>query len=215
MRKASGHLTSLTLAILTFAPLTLAMAPAFVAQQAHAQTIVHKSIRYFTIGGKTAAELDHQLATKGPHTNTTGSRHPGATKIKFGGTMDYVQKGGRCKIGDTKVQVAITIILPKWKNRHRTTSELALIWDTLSSDIKRHEERHAEIAVQHARDLDRRLKALPSAANCQLLAQKVSDLTDQVTDEHDADQLRFDRIEAINFNARILRLLRYHAPKRS
>ncbi|OLP43693.1 DUF922 domain-containing Zn-dependent protease [Rhizobium oryziradicis] len=208
MIKASGVSTSLTLALLT-----LVTTPAFVAQQANAQTIVHKSIRYFSIGGKTAAELDRQLETKGPHTQTTGSRHPGATKIKFGGTMDYVQQGGRCKIGDIKVKVAITLILPKWTNRHRTNSELALIWDTLSSDIKRHEERHAEIATQHARDLDRRLKALPSATNCQVLAQKVSALTDQVTDEHDADQLRFDRIEAINFNARILRLLHNRMPK--
>ena len=28
---------------------------------------------------------------------------------------------------------------------------MALIWDTLASDIKRHEERHAEIARTHAR----------------------------------------------------------------
>lgn len=208
MMKASGHAISLALALLA-----LGAAPALVTQQANARTIVHKSIRYFSIGGKTAADLDRQLETKGPHTNTTGSRHPGATKIKFGGTMDYIQQGGRCKIGDIKVRVNITIILPKWTNRHRANSELALIWDTLSSDIKRHEERHAEIAVQHARDLDRHLKALPSAKSCQILAQKVSELTDEVTNEHDADQLRFDRIEAINFNARILRLLRYHMPK--
>jgi predicted secreted Zn-dependent protease len=204
MIKASGLFTCITLALV----------PLFAAQTASAETIVRKSFRYFTIGGKTAADLDHQLETKGPHTNTTGARHPGATKIKFGGTMDYVQHDGRCKIGNTKVTVAITIIMPRWKNRHRTNSELALIWDTLSADIKRHEERHAEIAVQHARDLDRRLNALPSASNCSALAQDVSDLTDKVTQEHDADQIRFDRIEAINFNARILRLLQYRAQKR-
>lgn len=38
-------------------------------------------------------------------------------------------------------------------------------------------------------------------------------LTDQVTQEHDADQLRFDRIEAVNFNDRIMRLLKYRYTK--
>ena len=28
---------------------------------------------------------------------------------------------------------------------------MALLWDTLAADIKRHEERHAEIARNHAR----------------------------------------------------------------
>ncbi|MBB4953404.1 putative secreted Zn-dependent protease [Agrobacterium vitis] len=203
MIKASGLVTCLTLALTPLLP----------AHNAHAETIMRKSIRYFTISGKTAAELDRQLETKGPHTSTTGARHPGATKIRFGGTMDYVQQAGRCKIGNIKVTLDITIIMPRWKNRAHTNPELALIWDTLAADIKRHEERHAEIALQHARDLDRRLKAMPSASSCQTLAQKVSDLTDKVTDEHDADQIRFDRIEAINFNARILRLLQYRAPK--
>lgn len=209
MIKASGLITCLSLALTP-----VFVAPVFVAQSASAETIVRKSIHHFTIGGKTAAELDHQLETKGPHTQTTGARHPGATKIRFGGTMDYVKKSGSCKIGNTKVTLAITIIVPHWKNRNSTNSELALIWDTLSADIKRHEDRHAEIAVQHARDLDRRLKALPPASNCEVLAEKVSDLTDEVTREHDADQIRFDRIEAINFNARILRLLQYRSQKR-
>lgn len=203
MIRASSLLLCTTLALMAYLPV----------QQAYAETIVHKTIRYFPIHGKTAAELDHQLETKGPHTSNSGARHPGATKIRFGGTMNYLKSPGRCTIDNIKVTVAITIIMPTWKNRSRTNKGLNLIWDTLSSDIKRHEERHAEIAVQHARDLDRRLKALSPTSTCEAMADKVSALTDTVTDEHDADQIRFDRIEAVNFNARMTRLLQYRSQK--
>jgi predicted secreted Zn-dependent protease len=205
MIKASGLLTCFTLALM----------PCLMVQNAHAETIVHKSYRYFSIHGKTAAELDHQLESKGPHTGQSALRHPGATKIRFGGTMDYVKSRNSCSLDKIKVTVAITIIMPRWTNRSHTTPQLNLIWDTLAADIKRHEERHAEIAAQHARDLDRKLQSLPATANCDEMAQKVSDLTDKVTEEHEADQIRFDRIEAINFNARISRLLQYRSQKQA
>ncbi|HBF29304.1 DUF922 domain-containing protein [Rhizobium sp.] len=203
MIKASGLLTCLTLALIPCLPV----------QNASAETIVRKSIRYFPIHGNTAAELDHQLETKGPHTGTSGLRHPGATKIRFGGTMNYLKRPNSCAIDNIKVTVSITITLPSWKNRSKTNAELNMIWDTLAADIKRHEERHAEIAVQHARDLDKRLKALTTTKNCDVMADKVSELTDTVTQEHEDDQLRFDRIEAVNFNARILRLLQYRSQR--
>ncbi len=205
MMKASGLLTCFTLAVMS----------CFWAHNAQAETIVRKSTRYFAIQGKTAAELDHQLETKGPHTGPSGTRHPGATKIRFGGTMNYIKKPNSCAIGNIKVTVAITIIMPSWRDRNRANQELRLIWDTLAADIKRHEERHAEIAVQHARDLDKRLKALSPTTDCDTMAQKVSELTDEVTREHDADQMRFDRIEAVNFNSRMLRLLQYRSQKQT
>ncbi|OLP52086.1 peptidase [Allorhizobium taibaishanense] len=179
---------------------------------ASAETIVRKSTSTFVIGGHSAKDLDGELERKGPHTSGSGLRHPGATRIRFGGTMDYLRRPGHCSIGNVKVTVSIKIIVPSWKNRSKADPELGLIWDTLSADINRHEARHAEIAVQHARDLDEKLKALPSASSCEALQQTVSELTDQVTREHDADQIRFDRIEAVNFNNRIMRLLtyRYH-----
>lgn len=184
------------------------LAPALI-NHAHAETIVHKSTSTFLIGGRTAKDLDDELERKGPHTSGSGLRHPGATRIRFGGTMDYVRRPGQCAIGNVRVTVSIKIIVPRWKNRAKADPELGLIWDTLSADINRHEARHAEIAVQHARDLDEKLKALPSASSCGALQQTVSDLTDQVTRDHDADQIRFDKIEAVNFNNRIMRLLTY------
>ena len=84
---------------------------------AHAETVVNKSITYFSIGGRTAEELDKALSENGPMMKSSGSRHPGATKIKFGGTVTYVKHGNRCIVGSAKVTLSTRLILPRWKNR--------------------------------------------------------------------------------------------------
>lgn len=174
---------------------------------ASAEVIATKGYSYFDIRGKTADELDNQLSTRGPTANGSSARHPGATKIRFGGEATYIQRDGRCRVGSTKVTVHTQIILPRWRSRKGASKQLSMIWDALSSDIKRHEERHAEIARNQARVMERQILALPSQRNCETMQELVSDVSARGIDEHDRLQARFDKVEAVNFQNRMLRLL--------
>ncbi|MDM9628270.1 DUF922 domain-containing protein [Rhizobium sp. S152] len=172
-----------------------------------AAVVATKSYSYFSIKGKTADELDSQLSTRGPTANGSSSRHPGATKIRFGGDATYVESGGKCRVGSAKVTVHTQIILPRWTDRRGASKQLSMIWDALSSDIKRHEERHAEIARVQARAMERQILALPAQRSCELMQEKVSEVSVRGIDEHDRLQARFDRVEAVNFQNRMMRLL--------
>ncbi|WP_421361452.1 DUF922 domain-containing Zn-dependent protease [Agrobacterium rosae] len=176
---------------------------------ASAETVLSKSFSYFKVGGRTAEDLDRELSHHGPMTKSTGARHPGATEIKFGGELTYVEQNGKCGVGTVKVTLNTKILLPRWTNRRRTSAELGLIWDTLSADIKRHEERHAEIARTYARTLEKRLQSLRPQANCEEMQALVTKTTQQVMAAHDKDQFRFDVVESKNFDARMTRLLKY------
>ncbi|WLR94731.1 DUF922 domain-containing protein [Shinella zoogloeoides] len=187
--------------------MALAALTALVFQPVRAETITTKTFAYFSVGGRTAAELDAELSKRGPVMKRSGSRHPGATRIKWGGSVTYVRRGSRCAVGEAKVTLSTQIILPRWKNRKRATPSLALIWDTLSSDIKRHEERHAEIARNHARGLERTLNRLRPEADCERMQARVDRVTADAVSKHDADQARFDRVESKNFDDRMMRLL--------
>ena len=179
-----------------------------------AETFSTKTYSYFTVGGKTAEDLDRELSLRGPMTKSTGFRHPGATEIKFGGELTYVEKNGRCGVGTVKVTLHTKILLPRWSNRRRTNANLALIWDTLAADIKRHEERHAEIARGYARDLDQKLRALPPQSSCETMQTMVAEVSQQVMNAHDKDQVRFDKTESKNFDARMTRLLKNRIQQR-
>lgn len=189
--------------VLRLATLAFALA---LAAPACAETLTTKTFSYFTVGGRSAAELDEELNRRGP-LMSSGARHPGATKIKFGGSVTYVRRGKRCAVGEAEVTLSTNIILPRWKHRRSASASLALIWDTLSRDIKRHEERHAEIARIHARKLERTLKSLRAESNCERMQARVDRVTADAVAAHDKDQARFDRVEARNFNERMMRLL--------
>ncbi len=81
---------------------------------AMAEPIINKTYSYFRIGGRTAEDLDKELENRGPLTRGTGHRHPGATEIKFGGDVTYVESGGRCSVGGARVTLRTHIILPRW-----------------------------------------------------------------------------------------------------
>jgi len=188
--------------LLTAAISLLVVAPAAAAG-------VTKSYSYFTIGGLTVEEIERELTVRGPQVKSTGSRHPGATQMEFKTRVKYGMKKKRCVVTDARVTVEARIILPRWNKRSRAGADVRLIWDTLASDIKRHEESHVVIAKNYARELEQALEALDPQRDCATAQAKVATLTDRILARHDEDQQRFDRIEGINFESRLLRLLRY------
>jgi predicted secreted Zn-dependent protease len=168
-----------------------------------------KTYSYFTVGGTTLDQLDAQLSARGPKVKSTGQRHPGATQMQFTTKLGYSESKGYCRISEATVSVKVKVILPKWRQRGKADQDVRLIWDTLSSDIKRHEEAHVTIAKNHARELEQKLRALGRQKSCAAAAEKASAVAAKVLARHDEAQAEFDRAESANFEQRMLRLLRY------
>src|SRR5690606_27742463 len=175
---------------------------------ASAATLI-RSYSYFTVRGNSLPEIEHQLHTQGPQIDGSVERHPGATNMEFTSKVRYREADGRCSVDDVQVTVRAHVILPRWRDWRRADQELRIIWDTLAGDIKRHEESHMSIAKNHARMLEDSLRALPRMRSCEDLADKVEIVTDRALARHDDEQNEFDRIETINFESRIERLLNY------
>ena len=168
-----------------------------------------KTYSYFTIGGTTLEDIERELKVRGPKVQSTGSRHPGATRMEFSTRIGYGEKNGRCSVIQADVQVKADMILPRWNRRARADDDTRLIRDTLSADIKRHEESHVVIARNHAREMEQELKQIRGVKSCALAQKKVEETTARVLAKHDSEQERFDRIEGINFESRLMRLIRY------
>jgi len=165
-----------------------------------------KSYSYFTIGGRTLAEIQNELDRKGPRLHGTGGRHPGATRMEFKTHVGYRDHRGRCEIARVRVALIAKLILPRWVQRG-ADSEVRLVWETLAADIRRHEEAHVAIARDHARALERQLAAIRPQRDCAAARRLVQETTDRQLARHDAQQARFDVIEGRDFEQRILRLL--------
>ena len=177
------------------------------------EPLITKSYSYFTVSGRTGAELERELYSLGPMLSGTGTRHAGATRIKLGGKVNYESTDARCRVIDAVVRLETQLTLPRWKDRKHADREMVLIWDVLSSDIKRHEERHAEIARQYARKLENALEDLRPERTCEAMQTRVDAVTKKIIDKHSADQDRFDRVEAASFERRMKRMLGFALEK--
>lgn len=178
------------------------------AAAASAQT-VSRSYSYFTIGGITLAEIDQELSVRGPKVASTGKRHPGATQMRFSSRYTFASTNSWCRIQKAIVSVKAKVILPRWRERRRADSDTRIIWDTINSDIRRHEESHVQIAKRHARDLENALEAIGNRRTCDAVKAEAAKISTRILSDHDAAQDRFDRIESINFENRLMRLLSY------
>jgi predicted secreted Zn-dependent protease len=178
------------------------------ASAANAATVLRK-YEYFVLNGRTAADLDRELYRRGPLLQRTGQRHPGMTKMRFENRIKYGSNGSSCRVVDATITVHAHVYLPRWKQRRTANPDLAIVWDTLSSDIKRHEESHISIARTAAGEMERRIKALPWRKDCAAMKADIDALTAKLMLEHDIAQVQFDKVEAINFDDRFGRLLTF------
>jgi len=174
---------------------------------APAETL-NKTYSYFSVGGTTLDELENELTRRGPKVKSTGQRHPGATRMQFNTRLGYLEKDGTCRVVDAKVTVTAKVILPKWRRRGGADQDTRLVWDTLSDDIKRHEEQHVSIARKYARQLESKLLRLGRQKTCALAQQKAKTTADAILDRHDKAQAEFDRVESANYEKRLLKLMR-------
>jgi len=172
---------------------------------------VTRSYSYFSITGTTLQDLQQELVARGPLVQSSGQRHAGATQMQFVDQVRFSQAGGKCRISSASVVVKARIILPRWTRRGAGSDETRLVWDTLSADIKRHEENHVSIARRHARDMELALLGLPPQRDCAAVTAKGRELMAREMKRHDAEQARFDRIESRNFSKRLERLIRLRA----
>jgi predicted secreted Zn-dependent protease len=170
---------------------------------------VSKTYSYFSVGGSTLEDIQRQLDARGPEVRTDGHRHAGAVQMTFVSRVSYQNSTNGCSIAAASVTVRAKIILPHWHGARPTDPGVRLVWDTLSSDIKRHEETHVMIAKNHARTLEQSLLAIRRQPDCEAAVAKAIKVTEKVLAKHNAAQAEFDRIEGVTWESRMTRLLQY------
>jgi predicted secreted Zn-dependent protease len=181
----------------------------FMAMPTANAAVVLRKYEYFALNGRTASDLDRELYRRGPVLLKTGQRHPGMTKMRFTNRIKYGSDGKSCRVVEANIVVHAQVYLPRWMQRRTAQPDLAIIWDTLSADIKRHEESHIVIARTAAGNMERQIKALPWRSNCATLKNDIDSLTVKLMKQHDLAQIQFDKVEGINFESRFERLLTY------
>lgn len=173
---------------------------------AHAASIKERT-SYFAVRGSTLEELDADLQRAGPLVAATGARHPGATEVRFDGSVSYRETASTCRVGKTDLRLDLNMMLPRWKAPRRVDAETKLIWKTLEDDIRRHERQHSAIAKTWLKKMESAIRNLRPERDCTAMEARVNQVTKRYLAAHERAQLEFDAKEGRDVNRRLQRAL--------
>ena len=209
MRKAQGQFVRTRRTwwlVISFAGLTAFGASLGLDDAASAGTI-KQTTRFFAVHGATLAELNRDLNRTGPYVSDTGMHHPGATEVRFNGTVTYKSVSRGCAVDKANVGLNLDIMLPKWQRPHRVARHTVIVWNTLAADIKRHELQHAAIAKNYLKRMEMALRNLRPERSCSAMEARVNQVTDRYLSGHQQAQIEFDQVEGRQVNVRLRRAL--------
>lgn len=162
--------------------------------------------RYFDIGGTNIEALWHDINRKGPKSNK-GVGHAGYTSFDLENSVGIIPKGGQCQITSIKFHLTSTVQLPKWTDEHNSDREMQFYWQAFSSDVKRHEDQHVEIARQSILDLEQKLLKLRPQKSCKPLKRKIRNTINASARARDREQNAFERKEIRGQKDRLTKMI--------
>jgi predicted secreted Zn-dependent protease len=176
---------------LRFVPL-LGLALSFaLAATALATPLQTTKYTYYSVTGKTAAELYKAMLRYGPHVN--GAKAYAATTATS--SQDgKLQQAKNCQIENYRLKIDFVIRLPKLKNEAELPSSDRSKWRQFTSFLRRHEETHRSIWLGCAQELENKVRAI-KADNCGDADAKASKLWDAMRRSCSAKHDAFDVAE--------------------
>lgn len=170
----------------------LSLIAAGIALAACTSTSSRITTTYYNISGVTGADLDREIAEKGP----LKGHALASAAIKFVPVaITYDQGDGKCAFRQVKFRIEANVTLPRWRNHASSDPELRTAWKFLSAYAREHEAVHVAIAEKYAEKISENLKALPAKKDCDALDASAERVLKRIKVEHNREQLSFDKDE--------------------
>ena len=147
---------------------------------------------YYNISGITGADLDREIAEKGP----LKGHALASAAIKFVPVaIAYDESDGKCRFRTAKFRIEANVTLPRWRAHQTSDPELKTAWKFLAAYAREHEAVHVAIAEKYAQKIGEELMALPAKKNCDALEEAATRVLKRNKTEHNREQLAFDKDE--------------------
>ncbi len=157
-----------------------------------AAVVIQDRTTFYVLDAVGVVELRRQLDARGP---TTRFGHSAAALTRHNILIEYVllRNGSACELTDAKVRTEIDVHLPKWQPKRTPAAELSEQWQRLEAALREHEAGHRDNGVWASHELLRRLRHIPSAAECKTLARDALKVRTALVAELRAIEDAYDR----------------------
>jgi predicted secreted Zn-dependent protease len=117
---------------------------------------------YYTVAGRSAAELHNNMIRRGPH--LSGKNAYALTTMKSAQTGKLVQ-GKTCRASDYNVNMSFRMRLPRLRPGVKLSGAERGRWNAFAAFVRNHEETHRAIWLGCANEMERRVRTI-SAKSC-------------------------------------------------
>lgn len=169
----------------------LAAILAFAASAAQAEPVHKTKYVYYSVSGKSAADLHRAMMRSGPRVD--GAQAYASTSATARQSGDLMQ-GSSCRIANYSVKLDFVIKLPKIRNEASLPGLDRGRWKSFAQFLKRHEDTHRSIWLTCARTLERQARQV-TAKTCSQVERKLDDVWSKLKKSCDAKHDAFDRAE--------------------
>lgn len=121
----------------------------------------------YRVTGHSVESLLASLRDGGPRVD--GDIFFGLTSTTLAYRFAYRERAGLCETTDARVDLDVTITIPEWQSTPSAPYELRRDWQRFAQALRRHEERHRDLAVEHAHAVRRAVDGL-RAPTCDAVA---------------------------------------------
>jgi len=121
-----------------------------------------------------------------------GMAHDAYTKWHVSWSYTWQQVNGNYALQSSKVSAAISVTLPQWAPPKDADKRLVERWQRYITALHRHENGHAVISTQAAREIEKKLQTLPAAPSTEALKDLIERTCQQVLTEARDKEKNFD-----------------------
>ena len=157
--------------------------------------VMPTEIDWFSVRGLTRADIRATMRETAPFSEQRQTRVWGQCAWRVTWKFEHRREGGECRVDRMRLEVHARMKLPRWEDEAVAPAELRAQWQEFSRRLRVHEDGHRNTGIAAARDLARRLRALPAYPDCDALNRDIARIGERVIGEHRQLDDAFDRVD--------------------
>lgn len=158
-----------------------------------AEPQVSRHYQYYQASGDSLAALQRSLHANTP-VQQNGQRFHAYTDTRVNWRFWWWEEAdGRCRIERVETRVDITFTLPQLSADSRLPNSERIVWERYLAALTAHEEGHARLGIDTARNIQRGILALPQMTSCAALERSANSLGEQALQRLRGAHIDYDR----------------------
>jgi predicted secreted Zn-dependent protease len=163
------------------------------AQTAHAEPTVRDVVDYYEVKYSPETGFGPSLAAASPIVEK-GKVFHGETKTKISWQYVMERRPDKCRFTEVSIGLGVRYTMPRIIFPYGTPRSVKDDWAKYYDKLMLHEEGHAKIAFQAARELEYGLNRMQSQRRCEDMQRKADTMGRSIVSKSDVRQVHYDEV---------------------